>query len=108
MRIIDLSHRFQQPLDHQPLVEHRQLNRHRRQLVELPLRGGDEFLSVLIKAADGFEAVKTIDGKDDQAGEVRDEQRVIKPVQLVNPGEGRIQQLPHDPFSRGGSQKKCK
>ena len=85
-RVVDASDSLEQPLDHVALVIHRQLDGDARQALEsLPRLG--EFAAVLEIQISQIVAMDAINRKDDQNGKVRNQDREVKSVGMVEPAK---------------------
>ncbi len=89
-RVIHLAGFFDQPLHHVALVIQRKLDGHARK--RGPALGGirRQVPAVLQILPDHLEAVAAVKGKDDQDGEIGNQQRPIEKLQLMHAVEGVI------------------
>src|SRR5262249_11469754 len=90
-----------QPLHHIPLVVQRQLDGHRRKLLEPRRRLGDRMFAVLEIGPDDFVAVDAEDRKYRQDGEVRRQHRPVEPSEVMDARERLVAHAAHQPFRCG-------
>ena len=75
-----------QPLQHVALIVEGQLYRDGRQFLERNGRASRLF-TVFEVGEDGIESMKSVNGKDGQNAEIRNEKRPIEPPKTVNSSE---------------------
>ena len=92
-RILHLADAIDQAVNDVLFVEDRQLDGDLRQLLEMRFRIGDSILAMLVIEIDELIAVHSVRGQEDQDNEVRNEQRRIEGVGLIQPLEGRIEKM---------------
>ena len=92
-RIFQLADRLQQPLDHVLLIENGQLHRDARQVLEVRRRFRGAIVSVLVIQIHQNVAVHPVTGQQDQHNEIRDQQRSIECIGVIEPLKSLIQQM---------------
>ena len=103
--ILQLDDPFQQPLDDVPLVVQGKLHGHARQFLQALGRRRRELLADLEVAADYLVAVQPVDGEHHHDAEVGDQQRPVKPIELMDSRESVVVQRVHRPLhGRSGEQ----
>ena len=81
--VFDARHRFQQALHHVSLVVNRELDGNARQCLELPL-GLRRLAAILHVEINQTIAMNAVDRKDDQDGEIRNQDGKVKGIGLIN------------------------
>ena len=104
-RIIQLADRLQQAFDDILLIEDRQLHRDQRQIFKMRGGFGGVVLAVLVIEIDEDVAVHAIPRQQNEHNEIRNQQREIESVRLVEPAKCCVQKMLADvgPNAFGGS-----
>ena len=92
-RILQLADRLQQALDYVLLVENRQLHRDARQVFKTRGRLGRAVLPVLVIQIDQDVAVHSVSREQNQHDEIRDQQRHIESVGVVESAKRGIEKV---------------
>ena len=92
-RVIEAADRIQQSLDDVLLVEDRQLHSDARQFFEVRGWLGRLILLVLVIKIDEPVAMASVGGEDDEDDKVRDQQRKVKGIDLIESLESLVEKV---------------
>src|SRR5215469_11253203 len=92
-RIVQLANGFEQALDHVLFVENRQLHGNAGQVFESGGRPGRAVPAVLVIKVDEDVAVHAVSGEQNQDDEVRNKQRKIECIRVIDPSERRVEEV---------------
>lgn len=103
-RVFNFHHFVDEALQNIALVIEGKLNGDGRQLLKAQPRFGNRLFSMFEIGSNHLEPVHPIDRKDAEKSKIRNENRPVEPTQVVNTGEGIVEQAAGQLVQRGCSQ----